>query len=99
MIIRQLHRGCWNKDHETYSGKERNEGILRRRWTRTPARRQGRAQDRPHARHADLHLEERQSRRRKTVTLRLGRLNLAQGVLNSANPEVPNRRAARTFQF
>jgi len=78
MIIRQLHRGCWNKDHETYSGKERNEGILRRRWTRTPPRRQGRAQDRPHARHADLHLEERQSRRRKTVTLRLGRLNVAQ---------------------
>src|SRR5690242_13950135 len=77
MIIRQLHRGCWNKDHETYSGKERNEGILRRRWTRTAARRQGRAQDRPHARHADLHLEERQSRRRKTVTLRLGRLNVA----------------------
>jgi hypothetical protein len=77
MIIRQLHRGCWNKDHETYSGKERNEGILRRRWTRTPPRRQGRAQDRPHARHAGLHLEERQSRRRKTVTLRLGRLNVA----------------------
>jgi hypothetical protein len=31
-------------------------------------RREGGAQDRPHARHADLRLERRQSRRRKTVT-------------------------------
>ena len=78
---------------------KRNEGILCRRWTRTPARRQDRAQDRPHARHADLHLEERQSRRRKTVTPTTRSVKRCPGVLNSANPEVPNRPAARTFQF
>jgi len=67
MIIPQLYRGCSNKDHETHSGKERNEGILRGRWTCLAPRRQSRAKNRSHARHAHLHLERRQSRRRKTV--------------------------------
>lgn len=70
MIIRQLYRGCWNKDHETYSGKERNEGILRGRWTCLAPCRQSRAQNGPHARHTDLHLEGRQSRCREAVAVR-----------------------------
>src|ERR1051325_4417547 len=57
--------------HETKTDttNPNEQGILRRRWTRTPPRHQGRAQDRPHARHADLHLEELQSRRRKGVAI------------------------------
>ncbi len=76
MIIPQLHRDYWNKDHETYSGKERNKGILRRCRPCAAPRGQSRTQDRPHARHADLHLEGRQSRRRETLAVVIGRLDI-----------------------
>ena len=66
MITRAAIQYYWNKDHEKES-EEGNQGVLRRRWARPPPRRKGRPQDRTHARHPDLYLKERQSRRRKTV--------------------------------
>jgi hypothetical protein len=53
----------WNKDHDENESEEGNEGILRRCRARPAPRRKGRPQDRTHARHADLYLGERQSRR------------------------------------
>src|SRR5688572_28173371 len=67
MITQAARQNCWKDRNETKSQASDQQGIFRRRWPRATTRRQGRAQDRTHARHACLCLEKRQSRRRKTV--------------------------------
>ena len=68
-MITPAERQNWWNDHETKTGTTtaNQQRILRGSWPRAPPRRQGSAQDRAHARHADLHLERRQSRGGKTI--------------------------------
>ena len=68
MIIRAEQQSYWGDRHETESQAANQQRVLRRRRARPAPRCQGGAQDRAHARHSYLRLEERESRRREAVT-------------------------------
>ena len=60
---------CWRRVHEDNQQKESNQSTFPSCRTRTPESRQGRAQDRPDVRHADLRVGKRQGRGKETVNL------------------------------
>ena len=69
MITRGERQNYWKDHHETTTKTKttNQQRIFRCSGPRPAPRRQGRAPDRPHARHTHLHLEGRQSRRREAV--------------------------------
>ena len=68
MIIRVRVLVCWSVHNEAQDESAKQQRVLGSGRARPAPRRKGRTQNRAHARNADLYLEERQTRRRETVS-------------------------------
>jgi len=67
MITPVINRACWRNTHETKRQESEPIKVLHCGRTVASPRRQGRAQDRAHARNSHLRLEGRQGRRGEAV--------------------------------